>query len=272
MERQKFTREYILNQMKGIASALPTPISIYLLGGGGLAFYGLKEATKDMDVVLLSPDGLKILVNTLRRLNYTPVRRLSREYRKMGASAVLENRDGFRWDIFHKQVCRALIVSEDIMSRAKKVFEEENLSVYLLSKEDIFLFKGITERDLDLEDMASLAESGIDWNTIIMECLQQSKSSGIIWEAALYERMVDLREKYGIKSPFERRLRAIAEEKMTERRLIKIIKRGSNTVREIFAEIGFSETFVRRELKKLVQEGKLKIDATTRQHHFYLNP
>ena len=272
MERRKFTKEYMLNQMKVIASTLPTPISIYLIGGGGMALYGLKEATKDIDVVLSSSDDLKILVDTLRQLNYIPMKQLPREYRKMGASAIVENRDGFRWDIFHKQVCRALVVSENMISRATKVFEEGNLSVHLLSKEDIFLFKGITERDLDLEDMSSLAESGIDWNTIITECLQQSKSSGTIWEAALYERMVDLREKYGIRSPFEKRLRAIAEEKMTERRLITIIERGPNTVKEISAEMGFSETLVRREIMRLVREGKLKADTATRPHRFHLNP
>jgi len=258
--------------MKAIASSLPTPTSIYLLGGGGMAFYGLKEATKDMDVILPSSDDLKTLVDTLRRLGCMPAKQLLREYRAMDASAVLENREGFRWDIFHKQVCRALVISESMISRTTRVFEEGNLSAYLLSKEDIFLFKGITERDLDLEDMASLAESGINWNTIVTECLQQSKSSGTIWEAALYERMVDLREKYGIRSPFEKRLRAIAEGKMTDRRLITIIERGSNTVKGISAEIGFSETLVRRELMRLVREGRLKADTATRPRRFSLSP
>ncbi len=94
----------------------------------------------------------------------------------------------------------------------------------------------------------------------------------MIWEAALYERMVDLWEKYGIRSPFEKRLREIAEKKMTDRRLIMLIKRGSSTTKEMSTEMGFSETLVRREFMRLVREGKLKVETARRPHRFRLNP
>lgn len=272
MSRPKFNHEYILQQMKAISHVIPTPISIYLLGDSAMALYGLKEATKDMDVILSSLDELNILISALRQLNCVPIRipDLSKEYRMMEAQVILENNDRFRWDIFYISVCNALALSEDITSRTKRMFEEENLSTYVFSKEDIFLFKGITERGLDLEDMATLAESGIEWNTVITECLQQSKISGRIWEAALYERICDLRRKYGIKSPIERQLREVAVKKMTEKRLTEIINKGANTVREISTEIGFSESLIRKELNELVKEGKLLKDITTRPHRFHL--
>ena len=154
MSRVRFNSEYILQQMKAISNIIPTPVSIDLRGGGAMALYGLKEATKDMDVILSSTDELNMLIGALRQLRYVPIRipDLSKEYRQMEATAILENRDGFRWDIFINRVCDALVLSENIVSRTKKMFEEGNLSVHLFSKEDIFLFKGITERDLHLEE------------------------------------------------------------------------------------------------------------------------
>jgi hypothetical protein len=48
----------------------------------------------------------------------------------------------------------------------------------------------------DLDDIRVLAESGLNWKTIIDECQNQSTSSGCIWENALYQKLLDLKEKY----------------------------------------------------------------------------
>jgi len=47
-------------------------------------------------------------------------------------------------------------------SRATDFYSKKLLKVTLASKEDIFLFKGITEREADPEDIRLLAESGLD--------------------------------------------------------------------------------------------------------------
>ena len=44
--------------------------------------------------------------------------------------------------------------------RARKRYTGIKLTVYVLSNEDLFLLKGMTERERDLEDMAILAKSG----------------------------------------------------------------------------------------------------------------
>ncbi|MDP6155916.1 MAG: hypothetical protein QF682_07245 [Candidatus Thermoplasmatota archaeon] len=43
-----------------------------------------------------------------------------------------------------------------------------------MSPEDLFLFKSITERELDLDDMRILVESGVNWDVIFHECQKQS--------------------------------------------------------------------------------------------------
>lgn len=64
-----------------------------------------------------------------------------------------------------------------------------------------------------------------------------------------------MRRKYGIKPPIERQLKQVSVKKMAEKRLTEIINGGTNIVREISAEIGFSESLIRKELN-LLKRGK----------------
>jgi hypothetical protein len=198
MRKPSFDRKYLLKEFDKLASRIRKPITLFIIGGGGLAFYGLKETTKDIDIVLQNSDEPEILTEALRSLTYSSPSPniITRAYRKMQANIILENEDGFRWDIFHQQVCNALALSNELKSRATELYENGFLKALLASKEDIFLFKGITEREADLDDMRLLAESGPNWNTIYEECQNQSISSGRLWENALYQKLIDLKEKH----------------------------------------------------------------------------
>ena len=103
-----------------------------------------------------------------------------------------------------RQVCNALTLSTAMKSRATQLHTKGFLQVFLASKEDIFLFKGITEREADLDDMRLLAESGLNWNIMYQECQNQSTSTGRLWENALYQKLIDLKEKHHIESPIEK--------------------------------------------------------------------
>ncbi|MBN1784516.1 MAG: hypothetical protein JW815_02125 [Candidatus Bathyarchaeota archaeon] len=224
---------YIEREFSRAGIVAKCKIGIFLIGGAGLAFYRLKEATKDIDVILKSSKEVKELVEILRKLEYERVRRLSTVYKKMGTFEIMENADGFRWDIFHLQVCNALVLSQEMIARATPIFKEGNLSVFLASKEDIFLFKGITERSADLDDMRIIAESGLDWDVVFEECLYQSKSSGRLWENALYGNLVYLREIYGIRSPIEKKLRRRAETKLVQMNIVDAIRKGNTLLRRL---------------------------------------
>jgi len=273
MKRSFFDKEYIRKEFDKIASKISTPLTLFMIGGGGLSFYGLKEATKDIDVVVQNQKELKTLIKALKNSNYRPVgiAEISITYRKIGAQKILENEDGFRWDIFVQQVCRALTVSHQMKSRATPLYKKGFLEVLLASKEDIFLFKGITEREADLDDMRLLAESGLNWKVIEQECHAQSAASGRLWENALYERLVDLREKHNIESPIEKTLKTILEEKLVEITLIEAIKQGNDTIKTISQAIKEPEHFVRKSLKKLLQKGRIKVNKSSRPYKFVLN-
>lgn len=47
--RERFDGEYIRSELVRIGDHLEAPLTVYLIGGGSMAFRDLKEATKDID-------------------------------------------------------------------------------------------------------------------------------------------------------------------------------------------------------------------------------
>lgn len=270
MQRPSFDKEYLSRELGKVASKITKPVTLFIIGGGGLAFYGLKEATKDIDVIMQNPDEFKTLTKALKDLKYkTPSPQvITKAYREMQANEILENEDGFRWDIFMQQVCNALTFSTPMKSRATGIYAKGLLKVLLAAKEDIFLFKGITEREADLDDMRLLAESGLNWNIINQECQNQSTSTGRLWENALYQKLIDLREKHHIETPIEKVLRKRAEEKLIEITITEEIKKGNDTVNALSKAIKEPEYFVRESLNKLARKRLIKIDKTHRPYRY----
>jgi len=179
-----FGEEYIFKELKKLLdNALKMKIEVYLIGGGNMSLIRLKDATKDMDVILKKENEFAALKSALSECGYKE-KHLSL-YERMGSRIVMENEDGFRWDIF-------------MISRSAKKFDFKNLNLFLLSKEDIFLFKGITERERDLEDMHTLFLQGLDFDVMKKEIKWQSENSDTAWIAFLFQRLKKLQEEYGI--------------------------------------------------------------------------
>ena len=272
-KRRSFNKNYLQQEFGKLASKINQPITLFLVGGGAMAFYGLKDATKDIDIILDDQEKLKTLTTALKSLDYKNPDSvvIMRAYNKMRANEILENADGFRWDIFVKKVCNALTFSDAMNTRAHEVWTKGKLKIQIASKEDIFLFKGITEREADLDDMRMLAESGLDWNIIDQECQNQSASTGRLWENALYQKLVDLREKHYIETPIEKPLRKRAEEKLIEITLIEEIKKGNNTVGIISRAIKQTNDFVRLSLNNLAVKRLIRIDKSHRPYKYFLD-
>ena len=52
MARVKFDEKYVFSELEKVGNALTSPVTLYLLGGAAMIKYGLKAATKDIDVLL----------------------------------------------------------------------------------------------------------------------------------------------------------------------------------------------------------------------------
>ena len=171
-------------------------INVYLIGGGNMALRRIKNATKDIDVVLKNHEAYEVFdriltdisvysnVNSaLSKVVYLKVQ--DHEYtRSLGAIAVYQkidpNDQDFNLDVFVKRVGEKLYLSDTMMKRATLVRQLRNLQVlrvYQISKEDIFLFKGVTsvERTRDIDDMKRLIESGLDFRVLSNELQVQKK-------------------------------------------------------------------------------------------------
>lgn len=206
-----FDREYILREFGRIDARLEREFQIYMIGGGAMALADIKEATKDVDIVIKDGEDAKHFVKVLEDLGYQRMLVPGKEYVEMGASFILENTEGFRWDVFVAQVMGGFIFSKDMEDRAEGIEGYNKLKIGIASKSDVFLFKSITDREGDLEDMSSLVRSGIDSEALLQEIETQRKLLDTeIWITHINEKLIKLDEKYGVTLPIEERIDGMA--------------------------------------------------------------
>jgi hypothetical protein len=119
-QRRSFDKDYLKQEFDKLNAIVKRTIALYLIGGGAMAFYGLKVATKDIDIILTNQEDLNSLQAALGATGYkepNPIV-ITRPYNEMQTSAILENQDGFRWDLFLNKVCGKLTLSPDMQKRA----------------------------------------------------------------------------------------------------------------------------------------------------------
>lgn len=273
-QRRSFDSGYLKQEFDKLDAIAKESMTLYLIGGGAMAFYGLKTATKDIDIILCTEEELLNLKNALGAIGYKDPNpyTITRPYNEMQTSILLENPDGFRWDVFLNKVCGKLTLSNEMKNRATALYEGKKIKIIITSREDLFLFKGITTRDADLDDTRILARSGLNWTTIAQECKEQSKRSGLCWEDALHQTLVELKAKYSIQAPIEKALRKTADQKVAMTTLLGQIGKGNNTVQRIAKAINEPESFVRIELSKLLKKGAINIDKSKRPYEFKIEP
>ena len=252
-----FGEEYIFKELKKLDNALKMKIEVYLIGGGNMSLIRLKDATKDMDVILKKENEFAAIKNALSECGYKE-KHLS-IYERMGSRIVMENEDGFRWDIFVNNVCHGLTLSPSMISRSAKKFDFKNLNLFLLSKEDIFLFKGITERERDLEDMHTLFLQGLDFDVMKKEIKWQSENSDTAWIAFLFQRLKKLQEEYGIAVPDIKEIEEMAEEDAAVSLILEKMNSGHYTIEELAEELQEDKSWIEKLVKKLERAGKIKI-------------
>ncbi|HIH20614.1 TPA: hypothetical protein HA244_05075 [Candidatus Micrarchaeota archaeon] len=97
------------------------------------------------------------------------------------AKDILVNGEGLQFDLFAKQVMRGLSRSPTMRKRAQAHAQYGKLAVLLAAKEDIYLFKAITDRPFprDYEDLVTLQQSTLDWKAITEEYAKQIKGRQI---------------------------------------------------------------------------------------------
>ncbi|MFP9193875.1 hypothetical protein ACLI4Q_19890 [Natrialbaceae archaeon A-CW1-1] len=106
-----FESTAIRQQFSELAGLINDEVTVYLIGGGALTLENLKNATKDIDLIVRNQSELQQLWQVLCSAGYKPQDNLSEAYDELGAAFILE-KDRRRFDVFHEQVAGVIFMSE----------------------------------------------------------------------------------------------------------------------------------------------------------------
>ena len=200
MARKAFDKAGLETEFERIGSSLKEPVTAFLLGGGAMAFRNQKNATKDLDLVFKSEGEARAFAEALKKNGFHKQSIIEKEYEGMCAAGIWEEEKGFRADLFVMSVCNALKLNSNIIRRSELLGNYGKLTIQMFSNEDVVLFKSITERIDDANDIAAIVrQSGVDWDVLLEEATQQSGERK--WYGSLYNKLLQLSEIHGIQPP-----------------------------------------------------------------------
>lgn len=209
------TLDVLRAELQLVDSKLKAPVEAYLIGGCAMSYLGLKDATKDLDFVLQDEGALSNLSQGLVGAGYRKTN-LDRPYDQLQAKAFFAKDQAPQWDLYVRQVCGCLTLSPGMRSRATALEPDlARLRIKACSPEDIFVFKSITDREADRDDMATIIP-GIKWDVVLDEMEWQRANSETVWTSLFYGRLAEL-EDQGFRVPILSRLEEMATEDLEKR-------------------------------------------------------
>ena len=195
-----------------IGEKIKKKVECYIVGGSAMLYHGVKEETKDVDIVFDDEDSKEAFEKILRDLEFKE-RDIRILYFKKRNTPLLLQRGEERIDLFVKKVI-TFEITETMKERVEKVYEYSNLTVKVVSPEDIILFKCATERAGDRIDASNIIKNfNVNWNVIIDEAVNQTKLESYLFPVYLYDFLEELKEDFKANIPNEvlRKIRKISE-------------------------------------------------------------
>ncbi len=258
--RARFDSEYIESELERIGSQIETPLTVYLIGGGAMAFRDLKNTTKDIDLIVTGGDDLQQLQTVLLANGYEIVKDPGEEYDELGAQRILENEDGCRIDVFNQQVIDKLVLSDGMRRRSERYLDAGRLSVELVSAEDIFLFKAVAGRTDDIEDMFALVQTALDFGVIEDELERQIDLLGQeLFVSYINEALFDLEEEYNITTALAETVSEISERVYRELEVLQVIDDSIHRS-ELEAALDLSTEEIEEALRSLEEKDVIAVE------------
>ena len=271
---KKFDEDFLMGTLRLMGNVLSRDLDVYLIGGLNLMLRGVKDSTKDVDLVLKNRDDLHELKRGLERIGYREG--LKAEGYNLFPSVVMERDGGPSFDLFVRVVCGGISFSEETrkfsegkfcgfkiskgnfkMGKGAESFGRFNrLRVNLLSPEAIFIFKSMTEREGDLEDVRVLAlKYPLDWGRVLSEIKRQEEISKKTFSFSLLDTLEVLEGRYGIHSPITKRLRFHCIKKG-----ILLALSEPRTISELRKFVDFPRYVIENALRDLEKENRIMVD------------
>lgn len=159
---------YIKNELIQIDKLLKNKITVYLIGGSAMSFYKIKDSTKDIDALFENQYDCADFFNAITKLGYETSEQYFPPVIQMEATFFVYKDDEIWIDLFVKNVMNKFELTESIKKRSIKTdLPTKKLNVNCLDKNDIFMFKSITPRERDEDDLVLLlSKSEIDFKII----------------------------------------------------------------------------------------------------------
>lgn len=216
MERKlkEFRKEDIIELLKKIGEQLKEKVIIFMIGGGNMSLKRIKAVTKDIDLIVLTKREYDELKEVLIGLGYDcHEETFSDDFYK--TPIIVFMKDDKRIDVFIRDVSNQIELTKEMQKRSQEYGKFDNLAVRLVSNEDIFLFKSITDREKDVDDCYSLIGVGLNWEVIKRELWGQEGKA--LWRFWLYEQLSRIKNKYRITTPIESYIWNLVKERWPEK-------------------------------------------------------
>lgn len=257
----EITSPDIFRLLRATGKRCSTPIDVYLIGGGAMALRGDRRSTMDLDMVLALAEEAAEFKAALEAEGALVNARGAEMFR-----GALDNRPVV--DLFVKRICNALHLSESMMGRAETFLSAGQVNYRMISREDIFLLKSITERPRDLNEMLDLYRKSLRGDVIINECEVQDDledpEQPRVWESFVLLRVQELETKFGIEVPWKNRLLAMAEIGIGSTLILQKAHRGIGDIEQIRKDLGLDRRDFDRCLSFLESRSMAEVDRTAK--------
>jgi len=163
--------------LNNIAKELKKELVVYVVGGTAMMFHGIKDTTKDIDLVFDNEKDRTYFEEAAISLGYKKfdpmiVYGTEKENQPIMLSRGKENSE--RIDLFSHSVI-SFFFSENMKKRAENTVRfGEKLVLKIADVHDLILMKCATDRIRDAEDVKMIVETQqITWRTVIEEAKHQ---------------------------------------------------------------------------------------------------
>jgi len=242
--------------MDELSRRIRREVRAYVFGGEAMRIRGLKRATKDVDMVVEDAQAFVALKEALASMGYRALggEEISRADRKLNPSGIFVKEAYPRADIFVKSICNAFRLSQSMKSRCE-VKEMGNFKLSIMSNEDIFLLKSVTDREGDIYDMIQLAKApGFDWRAVLNELYIQEQETGRHFCMRLLDSIEVIEKRANIRAPFHNQL----VNHCIDQAILESVRRWKATsLKQIKELVNYPDYRLSSRIKKLIREGKL---------------
>lgn len=254
---------------KEIGDYLLTEAEACLFGGENMRQKGIKDRTKDCDIVLADDDSRIAVIHALEKMGYKSLNKTHfiEDDKRIDPFDILEHPSRSRMDIFQIRIAGKLILSERMIKRAKTE-QFGKLKLHILSNEDIFLLKAVTLREGDIQDMAKIIQVGnFDWDVVWHELQKQEHETKMNFSTVFLDSLDFMYEQTGIRPPFYKRLirnvldheifQLVRDREMSLESIVELLKGHDISEKSIRNRIDYLQT--KKFLRKMRRNGEVII-------------